>query len=193
MQSCHPGPKESSAVNCQKSQHLGGSCQEMYRRAILILPSMGQYILWKLFRSQQCLAHSGLKALWFRKAAACQLSVQACLAICSDGAHKAAQDLALAEERTAGSTRDYYPHQEKMRNDFTNKIFALYKQREFLCNLFSSWTCLILCHMSVCLCICIRQNNGLFEKMLVDYFILAAGGIKMRGLGYCAVNLFNDY
>lgn len=43
------------------------------------------------------------------------------------------------------------------------------------------------------MCIHIRQNNGLSEKMLVDYFTLAAGGIKMRGLGYCAVNLFNDY
>jgi len=29
--------------------------------------------------------------------------------------------------------------------------------------------------------------------VLVDYFTLAAGDIKMRGLGYCAVNLFNDY
>lgn len=43
------------------------------------------------------------------------------------------------------------------------------------------------------MCIHIRQNNGLSDKMLVYYFTLAAGGIKMRGLGYCAVNLFNDY
>lgn len=48
-------------------------------------------------------------------------------------------------------------------------------------------------HGVVCMCIRIRQNNGLSEKILVDYFTLAAGGIKMRGLDYCAVNLFNDY
>lgn len=44
----------------------------------------------------------------------------------------------------------------------------------------------------VCVCIHIRQNNGLSEKILVDYFTLAAGAIKMRGLGSLTVNLSND-
>lgn len=44
----------------------------------------------------------------------------------------------------------------------------------------------------VCVCIHIRQNNGLSKKVLVDYFTLAAGAIKMRGLGSLTVNLSND-
>lgn len=50
----------------------------------------------------------------------------------------------------------------------------------------------VLCHME-CTCIDIGWNNGLSAKIPVDYFTVAAGGIEMRGLGYCAVNLFNDY
>lgn len=53
--------------------------------------------------------------------------MQACLVIQPDGAYKAAQGLAVAEESTAGGMRDYYPHHEKMRSDLTNKIHALYK------------------------------------------------------------------